>query len=69
MPRRWVVERTIGRLMFHRRLARDYETLDQGSEAMTQIAMIDNVSKRITDETPPTWRQTDRDEKFLSNAL
>ena len=55
-PRRWVVERTIGWLMFHRRLARDYETLDQSSEAMIHIAMIDNVSKRITDETTPTWR-------------
>ena len=55
-PRRWVVERTIGWLMFHRRLARDYETLDASSEAMVQIAMIDNVSKRITDETTPTWR-------------
>ena len=45
-----------GWLMFHRRLARDYETLDESSEAMIQIAMIDNVSKRITDEATPTWR-------------
>jgi transposase len=56
LPRRWVVERTIGWLMFHRRLARDYETLDESSEAMIHIAMIDNVSKRITDESTPTWR-------------
>ncbi|HUZ01132.1 MAG TPA: IS5 family transposase [Thermomicrobiaceae bacterium] len=56
VKRRWVVERTIGWLMFHRRLARDYETLNESSEAMIQIAMIDNVSKRITDETTPTWR-------------
>jgi transposase len=56
LPRRWVVERTIGWLMFHRRLARDYETLDESSEAMIQIAMIDNVSKRITGESTPTWR-------------
>jgi transposase len=54
--RRWVVERTIGWLMFHRRLARDYETLNESSEAMIQIAMIDNVSKRITGENAPTWR-------------
>jgi transposase len=56
VPRRWVVERTIGWLMFHRRLTRDYETLDESSEAMIQIAMIDNVSKRISDEATPTWR-------------
>ena len=27
LPRRWVVERTFDRLMLHRRLARDYDTL------------------------------------------
>nr|WP_225991501.1 transposase [Actinomadura montaniterrae] len=27
LPRRWVVERTLGWLMLHRRLVRDYETL------------------------------------------
>ena len=42
--------------MLHRRLARDYETLPESSEAMIQLAMIDNVSKRITGETTPTWR-------------
>jgi transposase len=56
VPRRRVVERTVGWPMFHRRLARDYETLDESSEAMIQIAMIDNVGKRITDEATPTWR-------------
>jgi hypothetical protein len=38
----------------HRRLACDYETLDESPEAMIQIAMVDNVSKRITDEATPT---------------
>lgn len=33
IPRRWVVERTFGRLMHHRRLARDYETHPHRSEA------------------------------------
>ena len=56
LKRRWAVERTIGWLMLHRRLARDYETLTTSSEAMIHLAMIDNVSKRITDETTPTWR-------------
>jgi transposase len=56
IKKRWIVERTIGWLMFHRRLARDYETLNESSEAMIHLAMIDNVSKRITDEATPTWR-------------
>jgi transposase len=58
VKRRWVVERTLGWIMLHRRLARDYETLPESSEAMIQLAMIDNVSKRITGETTPTWRGT-----------
>lgn len=58
LKRRWVIERTLGWLMVHRRLARDYETLPTSSEAMIHIAMIDNVSKRITSETTPTWRGT-----------
>ncbi|MEV0975212.1 IS5 family transposase [Microtetraspora glauca] len=58
LKRRWVIERTLGWLMLHRRLARDYETLPASSEAMIHIAMIDNVSKRVTGETTPTWRGT-----------
>jgi transposase len=58
VKRRWVVERTLGWLMLHRRLARDYETLPASSEAMIHIAMIDNVSRRITGESVPTWRGT-----------
>ncbi len=58
VKRRWVVERTLGWLMLHRRLVRDYETLPASSEAMIHVAMIDNVSKRITDEITPTWRGT-----------
>jgi len=42
--------------MLHRRLARDYETRPASPEAMIHIAMIDNVSRRITDEATPTWR-------------
>lgn len=56
IKRRWVVERTIGWLMHHRRLARDYETLPGTSATMIRIAMIDNLMKRATDETTPTWR-------------
>ncbi|MEV1120245.1 IS5 family transposase [Actinosynnema sp. NPDC049800] len=35
LPKRWVVERTLGWLMQHRRLVRDYETLPQRSRTMT----------------------------------
>ncbi|MFF0371630.1 IS5 family transposase [Micromonospora sp. NPDC005087] len=58
VKRRWVVERTLGWIMQHRRLARDYEALPDNSASMIRIAMIDNLTKRITDETTPTWRDT-----------
>jgi transposase len=58
VKRRWVVERSIGWIMTHRRLARDYETLNASSEAVIHIASIDNLTKHITDETTPTWRGT-----------
>ena len=47
-----------GWIMMHRRLTRDYETLTASSEAMIHVASIDNLAKRITDETTPTWRGT-----------
>ncbi|ABW12668.1 transposase IS4 family protein [Parafrankia sp. EAN1pec] len=56
VKRRWAVERSLGWLMLHRRLVRDYETLPASSEAMIHIVMIDNTAKRITGETTPTWR-------------
>ncbi|MFI6785679.1 IS5 family transposase [Micromonospora sp. NPDC050276] len=56
VKRRWVVERTLGWIMLHRRLARDYEALPDNSASMIRIAMIDNLTKRITNETTPTWR-------------
>jgi transposase len=58
IKRRWVVERTIGWLMQHRRLARDYETLPETSATMIRIAMIDNLTRRAADETTRTWRDT-----------
>ncbi|SCF35141.1 transposase, IS4 family [Micromonospora matsumotoense] len=56
VKRRWVVERTIGWLMHHRRLVRDYETRPDNSASMITLAMIDNLAKRLTAETTPTWR-------------
>ena len=59
LPKRWTVERTYdGRLMFHRRLARDYETLPARSEAIIHVAMIDLISRRLTSESTPNWRDT-----------
>ncbi|MFL5337654.1 MAG: IS5 family transposase [Geminicoccaceae bacterium] len=40
LPRRWVVERTIGWLGRWRRLSKDYEGLPEVSEAMVTLAMI-----------------------------
>lgn len=40
----------------HRRLARDYETRTDHASAMIRIASIDNLTRRITGETTPTWR-------------
>ncbi|GAA2700890.1 hypothetical protein [Nonomuraea recticatena] len=58
LPRRWVAERTLGWLMLHRRLVRDYEALPARSEAMIHVAMIDLMSRRLTGESTPTWRGT-----------
>lgn len=46
IPKRWTVERTYGWLMLHRRLARDYETLPERSEAMIHLAMTDLMARR-----------------------
>jgi transposase len=69
VKRRWVVERTIGWLMLHRRLARDYEKRDESSQAMINLAMIDNATKRITGETTPTWRDWPADAPIMSSTL
>lgn len=55
LPRRWVVERTFGWLVLHRRLVRDYETLPEHAVTMIHWAMIDNMSRRLTGETTQTW--------------
>lgn len=56
LPRRWAVERTFGWWVLHRRLVRDYETLPERSATMIHWAMIDNMSRRLTGESTPTWR-------------
>ncbi|MFC5114878.1 IS5 family transposase [Amycolatopsis halotolerans] len=51
LPRRWVVERTFGWIVKHRRCVRDYETLPEHHEAMIHIAMIMTMSRRLTRNT------------------
>ena len=46
-PRRWVVERTIARLVAYRRLRCEYEYHPETSEAVIQVAMIDLMIRRL----------------------
>lgn len=47
LPRRWVVERTFGWLLHHRRLVRDYETTITSAETFVYIAMIRIQLRRL----------------------
>ena len=47
LPCRWIVERTFGWLMHHRRLVRDYETSESSAEAWIYIAMIRIELRRL----------------------
>jgi len=47
LPKRWIVERTFAWLARHRRHSKDYEKTTASSEALTYIAMISLMSKRL----------------------
>jgi putative transposase len=47
LPRRWVVERTIGWINRNRRMSKDYERLPETSEAMVYLAMIRLMVRRL----------------------
>ncbi|MFF0146970.1 transposase [Amycolatopsis sulphurea] len=62
LPRRWVAERTFGRLIRHRRLVRDYERKPEHHEAMVWWATLAIMSRRLArelagDPPPPHWGQ------------
>ena len=47
LPKRWIVERTFGWLMRHRRLVRDYESTESSAESMVHLAMIRIMLNRL----------------------
>jgi putative transposase len=47
LPKRWVVERTFAWLGRYRRLSKDYERLNESSEAMVKIASIHLMVNRL----------------------
>jgi len=47
-PRRWVVERTFAWLGKHRRLSKEYDQLEESTEAWIYLAMIGLMARRIT---------------------
>ena len=59
LPRRWVVERTFGWLLRHRRLVRDYERRPAHHEAMVLWATVSIMTRQLTRELagqPPAAR-------------
>jgi len=60
LPRRWVVERTFGWLMRHRRLCRDYERKPEHHEAMVLWATVMTMTRPLVRQTTgaptqPRW--------------
>jgi transposase len=47
LPQRWIVERTFGWLMRHRRLVRDYERTEASAESWIHLAMIRLQLRRL----------------------
>jgi hypothetical protein len=54
LPRRWVVERSFGRLVRSRRPDRDYERLTATSEAVIKVVMIRLMLVRFAGQ-PSRW--------------
>ena len=59
LPRRWVVERTFGWLLRHRRLVRDYERRPEHHQAMVLWATVSIMTRQLTRDLagePPAAR-------------
>jgi len=50
VPKRWIVERTFGWLLWSRRLNKDYEVLTRTAEALVYVAMIRLMVRRLADQ-------------------
>jgi hypothetical protein len=60
LAHRWVVERTNGTLMLHRRLTREYDSSTASSVSHTLWVSTANLTRRLTGTTTPTWRTPTR---------
>jgi putative transposase len=47
IPKRWIVERTLGWFNRYRRLSKDYEFLPETSEAVIYVVMIHLMIRRL----------------------
>jgi transposase len=51
VPKRWIVKRTFGWLLWSRRLNKDYKVLPRTAEAFVYVAMIRPMVRRLADAT------------------
>jgi putative transposase len=49
LPKRWIVERTLGWVSHCRRLSKDYEALTETSEAFVYTAMVRLMARRLAE--------------------
>ena len=52
IPKRWIVERTLGWFNRYRRLSKEYEYLSQTSETVIRVAMIHLMIRRLARIAP-----------------
>jgi putative transposase len=63
IPKRWVVERTIGWMNNFRGLSKHYDYHNQTGESKILLASIYYMSKRLTNNEAPKW-SLENDEKI-----